>query len=185
MVRPPSSTFHPPRCVKRNAKRTNRWQNNASMRPYGPAALRWCVAAVFLVHGAQKLFGLLGGPGISGTAKTLASFGLPYSTPLAVLLGLAEFGGGVLLVLGSATFWVSLALLVDLGFTVWKVHYPHGFTLAGPLTPGHGHEGEFHLVLIGALVCLLLGGPGAWSLDERRSRNLEAQARGRARIRKV
>jgi len=143
------------------------------------------VGAVFLVHGAQKLFGLLGGPGISGTAKMLASFGLPYSTPLAVILGVVEFGGGVLLLLGGAIVWASLALLLDVGLTVWKVHYPHGFTLAGGLAPGHGREGEFHLVLIGALLCLLLGGPGAWSLDERRSQNREEQARGRARIRKV
>ena len=155
------------------------------MRSYGPAALRICVGAVFLVHGAQKLFGLLGGPGIAGSAKLLASYGLPYSTPLAVALGLAEFGGGVLLILGTATLWVSLVLLLELGFTIWKVHYPHGFTLTGGLTPGAGHQGDLHVVLIGSLVCLLLGGPGAFSIDERRSANAEAQARGRARMRKV
>jgi len=155
------------------------------MRPYGAAALRLCVGAVFLVHGAQKLFGLLGGPGISGTAKTLASLGLPYPTPLAVTLGVVEFGGGVLLVLGFATLWASLALLAGVGLTVWKVHYPQGFALNGALLGGSGHAGEFHLVLLGALLCLLLGGPGALSLDERRSQHLEAQARGRARIRKV
>jgi putative oxidoreductase len=143
------------------------------------------VGAVFLVHGAQKLFGLLAGAGVSGTGKMLASFGLPDSTPLAVALGLAEFGGGVFLILGGATLWVSLALLVELAFTVWKVHYPHGFTLGGTLISGRGHEGEFHLVLIGALLCLLLGGPGAWSIDERRSQHLEAQAHRRARMRKV
>jgi putative oxidoreductase len=144
-----------------------------------------CVGAVFLVHGAQRLFGLLGGPGIAGTSNLLASYGLPSPTPLAIFLGLAEFGGGVLLILGGATLWVTLALLVDMGLTVWKVHYPHGFILGGALTPGHGHQGEFHVVLIGALLCLLLGGPGAWSIDDRRSQNAEAQARGRARIRKV
>jgi putative oxidoreductase len=154
------------------------------MRAYGPAALRLCVGSVFLVHGAQKLFGLLGGPGVSGTAHLLTSFGLPYATPLAIAVGIVEFGGGVLLVLGSLTLWVSLALLVDMGLTAWKVHYPHGFTLAGGLVPGHG-EADLHLVLIGALLCLMLGGPGAWSIDERRSQNAEAQARGRARIRKV
>ena len=155
------------------------------MRSYGPAALRLCVGAVFLVHGAQKLFGLLGGVGIAGTAKLLASLGLPYPTPLAVALGVAEFGGGVLLILGSTTLWVSLILLLDMTLRVWKVHYSHGFTVIGGLTPGTGELGEFHLLMIGALLCLLLGGPGAWSLDERRSQNLEAQARGRARIRKV
>ena len=155
------------------------------MRPYGPFALRICVGAVFLVHGAQKLFGLLGGPGIAGTAKTLASFGLPYPTPLAVTLGVVEFGGGVLLILGSATLWVSLLLLADMGLRIWKVHYPHGFTVSGGLTPGTGQLGEFHLLMVAALLCLLLGGPGIWSIDERRSQDAEARARGRARIRKV
>lgn len=155
------------------------------MRPYGPAALRLCVGSVFLVHGAQKLFGLLGGPGIPGTSRMLASFGLPYPTPLALVLGIGEFGGGVLLIIGSLTLWAALALLVDMGLTVWKVHYPHGFTVDGGLLPGHGAQAELHLVLIGALLCLALGGPGAWSIDDRRSRYAEAQARGRARIRKV
>lgn len=155
------------------------------MRPYGPAALRLCVGAVFLVHGAQKLFGLLGGPGIAGTAKLLESFGLPYSTPLAASLGIVEFGGGVLLILGSMTTWAALALLLDMALIVWKVHYPHGLTLKGGPLLASGQVGELHLVLVAALLCLMLGGPGAWSLDERRSQNLEAQARGRARIRKV
>ena len=154
------------------------------MRSYGPTALRLCVGAVFLVHGAQKLFGLLGGPGLSGTASQLASLGLPYAKPLATALGLVEFGGGVLLILGSLTLWASLALLADMALIVWKVHYPHGLALRGGLLTG-GEQADLHLVLIGALVCLLLGGPGAWSLDDRRSQNLEAQARGRARIRKV
>jgi len=155
------------------------------MRPYGAAALRVCVGAVFLVHGAQKRFGLLGGPGLSGTASQLASLGLPSTMALAVALGVVEFGGGVLLILGSMTFWASLALLADVALIVWKLHYPHGLTLKGGLLPGAGPSAELHLIVIGALVCLMLGGPGAWSIDERRSQNLEAQARGRARIRKV
>jgi putative oxidoreductase len=155
------------------------------MRSYGPAALRLCVGAVFLVHGAQKLFGLLGGAGIAGTATQLTTLGLPFPTPLAIALGTAEFGGGVLLILGMATTWVSLILLADMALRVWKVHYPHAFTVTGGLTPGTGHLGEFHLVTIGALLCLLLAGPGALSVDERRSQKAEAQALGRARMRKV
>ena len=155
------------------------------MRSYGPAALRLCVGSVFLVHGAQKLFGLLGGGGISGTSRMLASFGLPYPTPLAIALGAGEFGGGVLLIIGSLTLWVALALLVSLALSVWKVDYPHGFTMTGGLLPGHGAQAELHLVLMGALLCLALAGPGAFSIDERRTQNAEAQARGRARMRKV
>jgi putative oxidoreductase len=141
---------------------------------------------VFLAHGAQKLFGLLGGPGISGTAGILAGFGISqYATPLAIALGVIELGGGLLLVLGGATLWVSLLLLADMALTVWKVHYPQGLTLSHGMTPASPHDAEFHLVIIGALFCLMLAGPGAFSIDERRSQNAEALARGRARMRKV
>src|SRR5262249_59058719 len=155
------------------------------MRAYGPAALRLCVGAVFLMHGAQRLFGLLGGPGLSGTAKTLASLGLPYASALAVGLGLAEFVGGVFLILGIATLWVSLALLADMALTVWKVHYPHGLTLKGGILPGGGHTGELHLVLIGGPLWLLPGGPGAISVDQRRSPHPRGHAPGRAPSRNV
>src|SRR5262245_9266111 len=157
------------------------------MRPYGPTALRVCVGGVFLAHGAQKLFGLWGGPGLSGTIAMVKGLGLPIPYPmaltaLAIVLALTEFLGGIFLILGAVTRWVAIALLVDIGVAVWKVHYPHGFFLS---TSGHGHGVEFALVLIGALFCLVLTGPGAFSIDEGRSQRAEAQARGRARMRKV
>jgi putative oxidoreductase len=80
---------------------------------------------------------------------------------------------------------VTLALLVDMGIAVWKVHYPNGFFMNWALTPGKGHGVEFNLVLIGALLCLVLTGPGALSVDERQSQSAAARAAGRARARKV
>src|SRR5262249_61534947 len=85
---------------ERNANRANRWQNTASMRAYGPAALRLCVGAVFLMHGAQRLFGLLGGPGLAGTAETLASLRLPDAPGRGGRRGRAAVGGGGVLNLG-------------------------------------------------------------------------------------
>jgi putative oxidoreductase len=155
------------------------------MQRYGPTALRLAVGAVFVAHGAQKLFGIWGGPGLARTASFFASLGLSPAYPLAVTVAGLEFAGGLLLILGGATFWVSLALAAEMAVAAWKVHYQNGFFLNWNGTPGRGHGIEFSLVLIGALLALALGGAGALSLDERRHSDREARARGRARIRKV
>jgi len=155
------------------------------MRDYGLTALRLCVGAVFVAHGAQKLFGAWGGGGLPGTSAYLASLGLNPAYPLAVTLGVTEFAGGLMLILGALTLWASLALAVGMGVAIWKVHYQNGFFLNWSVTPNQGHGVEYNLVLLGALVALMLAGPGALSIDEWRSSNAEAQARNRARIRQV
>jgi putative oxidoreductase len=157
----------------------------SEMRAFGPTALRLCVGTVFVAHGLQKLLGLWHGPGIHGTVQMVQSLGFGYAAPLSALLILAELGGGVLLVAGWATLWACFALLVDMAIAVWKVHYANGFFLNWTLAPGKGHGIEYNLVLIGALLCLMLTGPGALSIEAHRSRSAEAQTRARARARKV
>jgi putative oxidoreductase len=155
-----------------------------TMRPYGPAALRLCVGAVFVAHGAQKLFGVWNGPGLAGTATYLVGLGVPsaYAYPVAIVTGLAQFGGGALLILGGLTRWVALLLALDMSIAIWKVHYPHGFFIES----ASGGQGlEFCLVLLGSLVCLMLSGPGALSVDERRSSSTESMRAGRARARNM
>ncbi len=151
------------------------------MRPYGTAVLRLCVGTVFLAHGAQKLFGAWGGPGLAGTAGLFENLGLMPAYPLAVLAAVAEFGGGVLLIVGGLTRWVALLLALEMVVAVWKVHYLNGFFLNSDRGPGV----EFSLVLIGALLCLMLAGPGALSVDEWRDSSAEAKRAGQARARKV
>jgi putative oxidoreductase len=139
------------------------------------------VGAVFLAHGAQKLFGLWDGPGLTGTTAFFKTLGLPYPYPLALLVAVTEFAGGALLLLGGLTRWVALALAVDMGVAIWKVHYTNGFFLNARGGPGS----EFVLVLLGALVCLMLTGPGPLSWDDWRDSSAEAMRAGRARARKV
>jgi putative oxidoreductase len=153
------------------------------MQHYGPAVLRLAVGAVFIAHGAHKLFPVWGGGGLSETAAFFAQLGLTPALPLAMLVAVTELVGGVLLVLGALTFVVSLSLTLAMAAAIWKVHYAHGFFLNRAVTPGQGHGYEFNLVLIGALVCLMLTGPGAFSVDGRRARSAEAEAAGRARLR--
>jgi Predicted membrane protein len=153
------------------------------MQPYGPAVLRVAVGVVFVAHGAQKLFGVWGGAGPSGTAAFLAQLGLTPAMPLALLAGLVELAGGLMLILGALTLIAALALAIDMGVATYKVHLANGFFLNWNLTPNQGHGYEFGLVLIGALVALMLTGPGALSIDGRRARSAEAEAYGRARLR--
>ena len=153
------------------------------MQPYGPAVLRLAIGAVFVAHGAQKLFGVWGGGGLSGTAAFFGQLGLTPAYPLAILVGLVEFAGGLMLIAGALTLFVALALALNMVVALWKVHLANGFFLNWNMVAGQGHGYEFTLALIGALVSLMLTGPGALSVDGRRERSAEAEAYGRARLR--
>lgn len=153
------------------------------MQAFGPAVLRLAVGAVFMAHGAQKLFGIWGGGGPTGTAAFFSQLGLTPAFPLALLVGVVEFVGGLMLILGALTIVAAGGLTATMLVAIWKVHFANGFFLNWSLTPGQGHGYEFNIVLIGALVSLMLTGPGAFSIDGRRARSAEAEAYGRARLR--
>ena len=152
------------------------------MQPYGPAVLRLVVGAVFVAHGAQKLFGLWGGGGLAGTAAFFTQLGITPAHSLAVAVAIVEFGGGLLLIAGALTFFAALALALEMAVATWKVHLANGFFINWALAPGQGHGYEFNLTLIGALMALMLTGPGAFSIDGRRARSAESEAYGRARV---
>ncbi len=61
------------------------------------------VGALLAAHGTQKLFGWLGGYGLSGTAGYMESVGLRPGRLMAALAGTAELTGGLLLALGLLT----------------------------------------------------------------------------------
>lgn len=149
----------------------------------GPAVLRLALGVVFVAHGAQKLFGLGGGGGPTGTAAFFAQLGLTPAYPLALLVGIIELAGGALLIAGAFTLIVSIVLAVTMIVAVWKVHLANGFFLNWTIAPGVGHGFEFNLVLLAGLVSLMFTGPGALSIDGRRVRWAETEAAGRARLR--
>jgi len=150
---------------------------------FGPAVLRLAVGAIFVAHGAQKLFGLWGGGGPNGTAAFFAQLGLTPAFPLAIFVGLVELFGGLLLLAGAFTAIVAAVLTINMLVAAWTVHVPNGFFLNWTMTPGQGHGYEFNLVLIGALVSLMFSGPGALSFDSHRASAAETEALGRARMR--
>ena len=120
--------------------------------------LRLVLGGVFVAHGAQKLFGSFGGPGIEGTAGFHEQIGIKPARPMAILAGLAEFVGGILVIAGFLTPLAALALIAVMIVAILKVHLRHGFFAA---SGGY----EFNLVLIAVAVSLLLAGSGAHGID--------------------
>src|SRR5256885_4684479 len=69
----------------------------------GRLLLRVTVGSIFIEHGTQKLFGWFGGHGPTGTGQFFESLGLRPGRRNAIVAGVAEAGGGALLVLGLST----------------------------------------------------------------------------------
>ena len=120
--------------------------------------LRIVVGVLFMGHGAQKLFGVFGGPGPAGFAGWLQGLGLRPARVWAIVAGLCEFGGGLLFALGLVTPIAALALLAVMVMAVATVHWTKGLWV----TNG-GYE--YNLVLSAVAAALALAGPGIYALD--------------------
>src|SRR5918998_639186 len=109
-------------------------------------------------HGAQKLFGSFGGPGIEGTTQMVESQGLTPPKPWAMLGGASEFGGGILTSLGLLNPLGPIGVIAAMAMASKTVHggQPIWVTEGGA---------EFPVTNIAAATALMLGGPGRYSLD--------------------
>ena len=124
----------------------------------GLLVLRLVLGVIFIGHGAQKLFGSFGGPGLKGTAQGFEQIGVRPGRLMALMAGLAEFGGGILVILGFLTPLAALALIGVMIVAVLTVHLKNGF-----FNTNGGYE--FNLALAGIALTLLIVGAGAYSLD--------------------
>ena len=124
----------------------------------GLLILRVVLGLTLAAHGMQKLAGWFGGYGLKGTGQFLEQLGFVPGKRSAFLAGLAETGGGLLLVLGLATPLAAAAFVATMLVAVVTVHGKNGFFA----TKG-GYE--YNLVLAVAALSLAFTGPGALSLD--------------------
>ena len=126
----------------------------------GLLILRLMVGGVFLYHGLQKLTGWWGGPGLDGMEAGLARGGWDQAKLNAIMLTVAEVGGGALLILGLATPLAGGALLAVI-IDAWLVKQA--------ASPGlqYGGDGgtELEAILVGATAAVILLGPGRIALD--------------------
>ena len=91
----------------------------------GPLALRLFLVPVFWMAGTHKL---------AGMEQTIEWFGnpdwglgLPFPTLLAYLAAYTEAIGALLLLLGLATRWISVPLMITMLVAIFAVHWDYGW----------------------------------------------------------
>lgn len=121
--------------------------------PWGLAVIRVVTGIVFFMHGYTKVFVW----GLEGTAAGFGQMGIPLAGIAGPFVGLLELLGGLALVLGLATRWISIPLAFTMLVAIVQVHLSAGF---------FNPDGfEFPLTLLAGSVGLALAGGGAFALD--------------------
>lgn len=141
-------------------------------RAIAPVLLRLSLGLVMFPHGAQKALSWFGGHGWSGTMDFLTGqIGMPGFAAAGVIL--LEFLGPLLLFAGLLTRAVALSFVGIMLGAIATVHWPHGFFMNWFGTQ-QGEGFEFHLLVIGMALALVLQGGGRWSIDGRLSAGLQS-----------
>jgi putative oxidoreductase len=115
--------------------------------------VRVIVGIIFAAHGAQKLFGVFGGPGLAAMVQPppdgLGLLGYPVT--------IGEFFGGLGLIFGFLSRFSAASNIVIMLGAIGMVHGKNGFFLsAGGF--------EYNLALIGLLAPILIAGPGRFAI---------------------
>ncbi|HZH50614.1 MAG TPA: DoxX family protein [Microvirga sp.] len=133
-------------------------RNHTTPEAYGVLLLRVSLGVMFIAHSVVLKWMTFT---LAGTAQYFESLGLPAFLAYATFW--AEFIGGVLLVLGVQSRWVSLALLPILFGALW-VHVGNGWVFSA-----QGGGWEYPLYLIVLSVAQALVGDGAHALSPSRA----------------
>lgn len=116
------------------------------------ALMRIVVGFLFMCHGAQKVFGLLGGTdGEGGTAALMSQMGAG---------GVIEFFGGLAIALGIFTGWAAFLSSGMMAVGYFQFHQPHG------ALPIH-NRGELAAVYTFLFLYIAARGSGIWSLGSK------------------
>jgi len=146
------------------------------MARWAPVVIRIVLGISFIAHGAQKVLGLWGGLGFSGTIDAFAKQGMP--APMTVLVMACEFLGGLGIFFGYLTRLAAFGPAIVMVGAMLLVHAQNGFFMNWFNTPGRGHGIECCLAYFAMAVSLMMTGAGPLSIDalrggpKRRDRDL-------------
>lgn len=127
------------------------------------ALLRLALGVVFFAHGAQKMLGWFGGYGFTGTMGFFTET-MHIPAAFAFLAILAEFFGGLGLILGFLTRIAAFGIAATMVVAVALVHSSVGFFMNWAGTQ-KGEGFEYHLLAIATATFLMARGAGAYSVD--------------------
>jgi putative oxidoreductase len=133
--------------------------------------LQLSVGLTFAAHGAQKVFGWWGGPGLTGWEGAMTHMGFRPARLFALVSALLELAGGLLLAVGLVTPLIAAALIAQTVVIIGQVHWANGF-----FSTRGGFE--FPLTLGTGAAALALGGPSGLSLDSALGIAVDPAARG-------
>jgi putative oxidoreductase len=132
---------------------------------------RMTLGIVYFPHGAQKVLGWFGGYGFSGTMHFFTDQ-LHIPALFALFAILAEFLGSLGLIVGLLGRLAALAIALEMLVAVYMVHFANGFFMNW--TGQQKGEGfEYHLLVFGLALIVMLYGSGRYSADLALSRSAD------------
>jgi putative oxidoreductase len=142
----------------------------ATDRSSASFVLRLVLALVMFPHGAQKVLGWFGGNGYSTTfGYFTGTLGVPALFTLLVFA--AELLGPIGLLAGAFSRLAAAGLVAVMTGAIFMAHLPNGFFMNWTGTQaGEGYE--YHLLVIGISLALVIAGSGRWSFDRWLSRRV-------------
>jgi len=116
------------------------------VQPFALFMLRIVLGVIMIAHGYGKIFG-----GLSHHVELVRSVGLPGW--LAYVSAVAEFFGGIAVLVGLFTRLAAFAITIDLGVAVWKINWKDG------LLGDHGYQLPLALAAIAFALIFFDAGP--------------------------
>ena len=136
------------------------FQTNDKFSYWLPRVILGCV---MLPHGAQKLFGWFGGFGFTNTMTYFTqTAGFPWIIAFLIIMG--ESLGSLGLIVGFFNRLSALGLICIMVGAIITVHIPNGFFMNW-FGKQAGEGFEYHLLVIGMSIPLLISGGGKYSVD--------------------
>jgi putative oxidoreductase len=124
---------------------------------------RILLGIIFFGHGAQKMLGWYGGPGLANSMRTFTEH-LHLPSTLAFLVIAGELFGGIGLIVGLFSRIAALVIALTMVGAIATVHFRFGLFLNW-FGNQKGHGIEYHLLVIALALVVVVKGAGAFSVD--------------------